>query len=75
MLTAMAIVICVVSNELYKRGTEDFPPNAPGWMKSISIVLLSTRPITLLTNFNNQVIYYKLYTVTRYTNSTQVLYF
>ncbi|VVC32869.1 Hypothetical protein CINCED_3A023710 [Cinara cedri] len=53
-LTAVAIVICVVSNELYKHGTEDFPINPPEWIKSASAFLLSKRPITIFTHFNNQ---------------------
>lgn len=51
----MAIIICIISNELYKRGTEDFPPNGPEWLKSVSSFLLNKRPITLLTSFNTQV--------------------
>lgn len=64
-LTAIAFIISVISNELYKRGTEDFPSNSPEWIKSVSIFLLNKRPISVLTNFNTQVrsvakIYFKI---------------
>jgi len=55
MLTATALIICVISNELYKRGTEDFPRESPEWLKSVSTFLLNARPVVLLTNFNTQV--------------------
>jgi len=51
----MALVISVISDILYKYGTEDFPRNAPNWLKSLLTFLLNKRPIAMLTNFNTQV--------------------
>lgn len=56
-LTAVAIIITVISNEMYKHSTEDFPRNGPEWLKSVSTFLLNKRPISMLTNFNTQVKY------------------
>ncbi|XP_050420721.1 acetylcholine receptor subunit alpha-1-B-like [Adelges cooleyi] len=52
--TAISLFISVLSNELYKRGTDDFPPESPEWLKSTSAFLLSRKPISMLTNFDNQ---------------------
>lgn len=54
-LTAIALIMSVISNELYKRSTEDFPPNGPEWAKNIIKFLLDKKPISMLTNFNTQV--------------------
>lgn len=54
-LTAVSLIISVVSNEFYKRSTEDFPLNGPEWAKNGIKFLLNKKPISLLTNFNTQV--------------------
>lgn len=61
-LTATAIVINVISNELYKRSTDDLPSDGPEWLKFISIFLLNKIPIIMLTSFNTQARkkYYKI---------------
>lgn len=56
-LTSIALIITVISNALYKHGTDDFPRNGPEWLKSVSTFLLSKKPIAMLTNFNTQVRY------------------
>uniref|UniRef100_A0A2S2NSS6 Neuronal acetylcholine receptor subunit beta-2 n=1 Tax=Schizaphis graminum TaxID=13262 RepID=A0A2S2NSS6_SCHGA len=53
-LTSIALIITVISNALYKHGTDDFPRNGPEWLKSVSTFLLSKKPIAMLTNFNTQ---------------------
>ncbi|XP_026819731.1 neuronal acetylcholine receptor subunit beta-2-like [Rhopalosiphum maidis] len=53
-LTSIALVITVISNALYKHGTDDFPRNGPEWLKSVSTFLLSKKPIAMLTNFNTR---------------------
>jgi len=54
-LTAIAFIITVISNAIYKHSTDDFPRNGPEWLKSVSAFLLNKRPIAMLTNFNTQV--------------------
>jgi len=56
-LTAIALIITVISNEFYKHGTDDFPRNGPEWLKSVSTFLLNKKPIAVLTNFNTRVRY------------------
>lgn len=53
-LTAIALIITVISNEFYKHGTDDFPRNGPEWLKSVSTFLLNKKPIAVLTNFNTR---------------------
>lgn len=45
----------VISNELYKRSTEDFPRDGPEWSKNVIKLLLNKKAISMLTNFNTQV--------------------
>lgn len=54
-LTAIAFIITVISNSIYKHSTDDFPHNGPEWLKSVSTFLLSKIPISMLTHFNTQV--------------------
>ncbi|XP_025208517.1 neuronal acetylcholine receptor subunit beta-2-like [Melanaphis sacchari] len=53
-LTAIALIVTVISNAFYKHGTDDFPRNGPEWLKSVSTFLLNKKPIAMLTNFNTQ---------------------
>ncbi|KAL5244524.1 hypothetical protein ACI65C_011934 [Semiaphis heraclei] len=53
-LTAIAFIITVISNSIYKHSTDDFPHNGPEWLKSVSTFLLSKIPISMLTHFNTQ---------------------
>jgi len=55
LLTAIAFIITVISNSIYKHSIDDFPHNVPEWLKSVSTFLLNKRPIAMLTNFNTQV--------------------
>jgi len=54
-LTAIALIITVISNEIYKQSTDDFPRNCPEWLKSVLKFFLNKIPIALLTNFYTQV--------------------
>lgn len=54
-LTATAIVISVITSKLYAYGTEDFPSDAPKWLKSSSAFFLNIKLFSTLTNFNTHV--------------------
>lgn len=53
-LTAIAIVINIISNEFYKRSTDDFPSDIPKLLKSTSTFLLNKIPTTMITGFNTE---------------------
>jgi len=46
----MALVACVISNELYKHGTQDVPRECPEWLKSELTSALNVWPIDTLVN-------------------------
>lgn len=54
-LTAVALIISVIINELNTRSAEDFPRDGPEWVKNLIKFLLSKEPISKLINFNTQV--------------------
>lgn len=54
-LTAVALIMSVISNELYKRSAEDFPRNGPKWATNLIKLLLNKKAISMLTSFNTQV--------------------
>lgn len=54
MLTAVALIVSVISNELYKRGTEEFPRDGPKWLQSVLTFYLNKTP-SIVYSYNVQV--------------------